>query len=71
MAVGYISAEIRLNLFAKQCLNRRMSDLDEVRTELIIWCKNRNRQSLRVNWQFTMADARDKLGSLYPKIANL
>ncbi|GGL60451.1 hypothetical protein GCM10007968_25570 [Sporolactobacillus putidus] len=60
-------AEIGLNLFSKQCLNRRIPTIEELDRELKAWCEDRNRQSMAIKWQFTTADARTKLYSLYPK----
>ncbi|MFT8318729.1 MAG: transposase [Sporolactobacillus sp.] len=62
------TAEIGLNLFSKQCLNRRIPTLEELDRELQAWCDDRNRQSIAIKWQFTTADARIKLHSLYPKL---
>lgn len=61
-------AEIGLNLFSKQCLNRRISTIETLDKELTGWCEKRNRQSIAINWQFTTADARVKLHTLYPKL---
>lgn len=61
-------AEIGLNLFSKQCLNRRIPTIEELNQELTHWCTERNQKTIAVNWQFTTKDARTKLYSLYPKI---
>ncbi|WP_240697386.1 IS630 family transposase [Sporolactobacillus sp. THM19-2] len=61
-------AEIGLNLFSKQCLNRRIPTIEELDRELNAWCEDRNHQSIAVKWPFTTADARTKLGSLYPEL---
>ncbi|RYL86133.1 IS630 family transposase, partial [Sporolactobacillus sp. THM19-2] len=53
-------AEIGLNLFSKQCLNRRIPTIEELDRELNAWCDDRNHQSIAVKWQFTTADARTK-----------
>jgi hypothetical protein len=61
-------AEIELSAMTKQCLNRRIPDLQKLNSELSAWEKSRNSDQKTVDWQFTTADARVKLKSLYPKI---
>ena len=60
-------AEIELSIFSRQCLNRRIPDLETLRSEADAWQKHRNQNAGRVNWQFTTNDARIKLKRLYPK----
>ena len=59
-------AEIELNVLIGQCLNRRIDNIEDVKTETAAWQKFRNNKDAKVNWQFTMADARIKLSRLYP-----
>jgi hypothetical protein len=61
-------AEIELSAMTKQCLNRRIPDLQKLNSEISAWEKSRNADQKTVNWQFATADARGKLKSLYPKI---
>ena len=61
-------AEIELSAMTKQCLNRRIPDLQRLNSEISAWEKSRNADQKTVDWQFTTADARGKLKSLYPKI---
>jgi hypothetical protein len=61
-------AEIELNVLTKQCLNRRISDIETVRTEVSAWQAHRNNRVAKVNWQFTTESARIKLARLYPTI---
>lgn len=61
-------AEIELNAMTRQCLDRRIDDIDILRPELAIWESERNENCKSVDWQFTAEDARIKLKSLYPKI---
>ena len=60
-------AEIELNVMTRQCLNRRIDNIDELRTELSAWETERNTVAAKVNWHFRTSDARIKLCSLYPK----
>jgi len=59
-------AEIELSAMERQCLKRRMSDIDILRNELKAWHKDRNKSQKEVDWQFTTQDARIKLKRLYP-----
>jgi len=61
-------AEIELNVLHRQCLNRRIDNISTVRKEVEAWCKNRNNSNAKINWQFTIDDARVKLRRLYPSI---
>jgi len=61
-------AEIELSVMSGQCLKRRLSSVEELATQLSTWEAMRNGGNKTVNWQFTTADARIKLKSLYPKI---
>ena len=59
-------AEIELGVLGRQCLDRRIPDMNELTAEVAAWVNDRNEKKVRVNWQFTTADARVKLKRLYP-----
>lgn len=59
-------AEIELSALTRQCLDRRISDLDVLNTELAAWQAATNADERQVDWQFTTDDARIKLRHLYP-----
>ena len=59
-------AEIELSALTRQCLDRRISDLDVLNTELAAWQAATNADQRQVDWQFTTDDARIKLRHLYP-----
>jgi hypothetical protein len=61
-------AEIELNVLIGQCLNRRIDDIEIVRSESSAWQEFRNNKDAKVNWQFTTKDARIKLDRLYPTL---
>jgi transposase len=61
-------AEIELSVVTRQCLKRRIPDLEKVQAEVRVWERRRNRRRGPVNWRFTTADARIKLKRLYPSI---
>jgi transposase len=59
-------AEIELSVLARQCLDRRIPDVEALRREVTAWEVARNTAAVKVDWQFTTADARTKLKRLYP-----
>ena len=63
-------AEIELNVMTRQCLSRRIDNIDELRTELAEWEAERNSIQATVNWQFRTSDVRIKLQSLYPSFSD-
>jgi DDE superfamily endonuclease len=60
-------AEIELSALVRQCLDRRIPDKVSLSKEVKAWEDERNSEVVKVHWQFTTADARIKLRSLYPK----
>lgn len=60
-------AEIELNVMTRQCLKRRVDNLEKLQSELLAWENARNSNSAKINWHFTNNQAREKLISLYPK----
>jgi hypothetical protein len=59
-------AEIELSCLTKQCLGRRIADLDVLNHELAAWTREINADERQVDWRFTTRDARIKLRHLYP-----
>jgi hypothetical protein len=61
-------AEIELSVLTGQCLDRRIPDIETMRSEVQAWKNDRNNSMKKINWQFRTSDARIKLKRLYPKI---
>ena len=61
-------AEIELNVMTRQCLSRRIGNIEELRKELSAWEAKRNQQQAKVQWQFSNEKARVKLVSIYPQL---
>ena len=61
-------AELELSVLTRQCLDRRIPDLDTLRQETQAWETRRNTAQRGVHWQFKTPDARIKLRRLYPQI---
>jgi len=59
-------AEIELSVLTRQCLDRRIENIEVIRQEVQAWEQSRNNKISKVNWQFTTEDARIKLSRLYP-----
>jgi DDE superfamily endonuclease len=53
--------EIELSVLSRQCLERRIPEVEKLKSEIITWEKS-------VNWRFKTTDARNKMGRLYPNI---
>jgi hypothetical protein len=60
-------AEIELSVLSRQCLDCRILTRS-LATRVAAWSSRRNRESHKIDWQFTTADARIKLKRLYPLI---
>ena len=61
-------AEIEFSALARQCLDRRISNIDTLSQQVLAWAGERNRQSVKVHWSFTVDTAREKLASQYEKV---
>ena len=59
-------AEIELGILGRQCLSRRIDNMDDLRRESKAWQRARNATGAKTDWQFTTEDARIKLRRLYP-----
>lgn len=60
--------EVELSVLVRQCLKRRLPDIETLRREVEAWQEERNRLGASVEWRFTTSDARTKLRKLYPSI---
>lgn len=60
-------AEIELSVFTKQCLARRIANIETLRKEAKARYCERNAMQKSVDWKFTTQDARIKLKRLYPQ----
>ena len=61
-------AEIEFSALARQCLNRRIGSIDELARQVGLWTTERNDQSVRVHWSFTVGSAEDKLKRWYEQV---
>ena len=63
-------AETELSILERQCLDRRLEAAAVVRAEVGAWEAPRSRAKVTINWRFTVAEARVKLKSVYPSVAD-
>jgi hypothetical protein len=61
-------AETEISIMNRQCLDRRIDDASEIRSEVGAWEDERNAKGCRIHWTFTIAAARVKLKKIYPSI---
>ena len=61
-------AEIELSILGRQCLARRIDNVEDLRREVRAWERARDSAATKVDWQFTTANARIKLKKLYPSM---
>ncbi len=58
-------AEIELSSLSRQCLDRRIGNLESFSKEVGAWTNKRNEEKTAITWQFTKNDAREKLNKHY------
>jgi len=59
-------AEIEFSALQRQCLSRRIADVEALQEETQAWVRERNSARTTIEWHFTTYDARIKLRRLYP-----
>ena len=60
--------EVEISVLVRQCLGRRLPEIEKLEREAKAWCKERNRVGVSVDWRFRKEDVRIKLRSLYPSV---
>jgi len=61
-------AEIELSVLSRQCLDRRVPDLETLEAEVAAWQERRDATATKIEWRFNSEDARIKLKRLYPSL---
>jgi predicted AAA+ superfamily ATPase len=59
--------ELEFSALSKQCLDRRIPCQRQLEHEVLAWVETRNAKRTTVTWQFSIANARDKLQRHYQK----
>jgi len=62
-------AEIEIGALMTQSLRRRIKSVEMLKEELTACVSMRNQEKRKINWEFTTAKAREKLGSQYPAVS--
>jgi hypothetical protein len=61
-------AEIEFAALSKQCLARRIPEVETLRGEVLAWADRRNQEQKTVEWKFSQPDARQKLHRHYKNV---
>ena len=61
-------AEMELSALSRQCLSRRIPEIEILSRELESIVKERNKLAIRFKWQFTVENAREKLNRHYENV---
>lgn len=57
--------EIEFSALARQCLNRRIPTIEKLESEVMALISDRNRKQIKINWQFSIENCREKLNARY------
>lgn len=61
-------AELELSAISRICLSRRIGSIEELDREVQAIVKERNELEIKVEWQFSISQAREKLGRHYENV---
>lgn len=60
--------EIEFSALARQCLDRRIPTIGQLEKQILAIVKERNDKNVKIDWQFSLDAARDKLNSHYKRV---
>ena len=60
--------EIEFSAISRQCLNRRIPTMEALRSEVLALVKERDAKRIKIDWQFSISDARYKMRSHYQRV---
>ena len=63
--------ECEFSVVARQCLDRRIATIEELRSEVLALLEERSRKAIKIHWQFSIQAARAKLNSHYTRVNSL
>jgi len=63
-----VAGAIEFSALARQCLNRRIGNLEELSRQVELWVTERNQQGVKVHWSFTVATAETKMKQWYEQV---
>jgi N-methylhydantoinase B/oxoprolinase/acetone carboxylase alpha subunit len=60
--------ELELSALSRICLSQRIASIEKLDQEVQALVKKRNELQVKVEWQFTIAKAREKLSRHYEQV---
>ncbi|WKN46349.1 IS630 family transposase [Tunicatimonas pelagia] len=60
--------EIEFSVLSRQCLNRRIPCIKKLEKQVLTFFKERSGKGIKINWQFTQEQARQKLNRRYSEV---
>ena len=60
--------EIEFSALARQCLDRRIPTINQLRNEVLVLIRERAEKKIKINWQFSIEAARNKLNRHYQRV---
>jgi len=60
--------EIEFSALSKQCLHRRIPTKDQLEKEVLVMVKEREEKAIKIDWQFSIESARNKLNRHYQQV---
>lgn len=62
------AAEIEFSAIARACLKQRIPNKEELETQVYACVNEREKKQIKINWKFSITDARRKLNRHYVKV---
>lgn len=60
--------EIEFSALARLCLNRRIPTIEKLESEILALIAERKQKQVKINWQFSIQDCREKLNARYSDV---
>jgi DDE superfamily endonuclease len=60
--------EIEFSAVARQCLDRRIPTIEQLENEVLALIKERNDKQIKIDWQFSIESARNKMNTHYRRV---
>jgi transposase len=63
--------ECEFSVISRQCLDRRISTVERLRSEVLALLDDRSAKAIRIHWQFSIQTARSKFNRHYTRVNQL
>lgn len=60
--------ECEFSVISRQCLDRRIATIEDLRSEVLALFKERSAKAIKIHWQFSIQAARSKLNRHYTRV---